>query len=100
MTAQMTLHDHAFVAALSAIAVNPMQDGDRTRFLLGVATEHRGKLTGLPEITRLSRNHDALTALSFRSEGWASEFFDLRRNLAAFHEWRLGRARDALSAAP
>lgn len=93
--AAMTMADHVFAEAMAAYAVNPFGDQKRESLMLACAKEVRGKLSDIPAISRLALNFDVLTTLS-PGPARASEMVDLRRNLARFHEWRLGRAQEAL----
>ncbi|MDI3335882.1 hypothetical protein QKW60_05655 [Defluviimonas aestuarii] len=92
---QMTMADHVFAEAMAAYAVNPCSDQKRQNLMLACARDVRGHLSDIPAISRLALNFDVLTTLA-PGPARGSEMFDLKRNLARFHEWRLGRAQEAL----
>lgn len=93
MSDVLTLRDHAFVAALTALAVNPSSDPERMKFLMEVAGEFRGALSDVPHVSRLALDFDLMARAGAAR---TTHIFDLRRDLAAFHEMRLGRAQDAI----
>lgn len=92
---QMTLADHVFAEALAAFAANPCPDGAREKLYLGCARDVRGRLSDIPAISRLAVNFDVITTLP-PGPTRGAEIYDLKRNIARFHEWRLGRAQEAL----
>lgn len=93
--AHMTLADHVFAEAMSAFAINPHHEAAREKLYLACARDVRGQLSDIPAISRLAINFDVLTTVR-PGPAMIAERLDLRRNLARFHEWRLGRVQEAL----
>jgi len=92
----LTMADHAFVAALTAVVLPVVDDEARAAMLMAVARDMRPRLSDIAVISRLAFCHDAVAAGTRHSAAWRRDMDDLKHHLTRFHEWRLGRAQEAL----